>query len=862
MTELQKINAAAKAEFDKGNYPLAFQTLWETGVNNFIKFAESKYVTKGKETGKVISQKSNWLKHKIAGNYFWKNFVFQRDFLKQLLKSELALQLLHNYFFEFGVLVPEFEQKLAKEFPQVFIQAVRVNQVFLKHDRIENLTAIVFGNEFRLHQKVWQKIFEIEIQHWNGIQIELQSVLQLSIEEILSHCIIWLETNRFNDNSQRTIGHLASVYSFFIELVLTNKDCKEIRVKKSDEFYKPFFEVFGASFKDKKIIDNSSVAKLLIRISNWVNFKEYVVSPYSFDLNIEPAQQNELVLFNTMPESFYKWILNGVRYEVNQLNYILYGSSFSEHLEKEGLTKIPGKTQNDIDRNRSLSGFKWATLLMLFDIGFKSFKIGNLKIECEKLLRPLITYSFNRLNRYETSLKAHSKSSNNWSEAFMKLTSESIAMDIRKDPYFLMTTGEYKQLNEEALSELPEDSTNEVIQLFSFDTGKKYEFNRFKYQYDVWHKPFMKIGDFLFCPMMFFASNVWFYSFTQAALSQQTQRRETQEMENHLGELLKQKGWKVKVTNDEESKSMGIGDVDIFVEDENTLLFIQLKRTYFRLDLKDAYYESCNTDAKAAKQLYEAEKYLSQSNQIYELKYKPNKWIVSTSFENIGENINDCHKVNYFELLNALKNPETKAVRDLISELQTDKNLKMFISSISQSDLPNEVRQLVAEMIKPLAVFESKRYRQTIFSDDEKRTAEYNSIFDRAIQLDNEGKKNEALIEFQKCVLLNPNDADAFGAIANVLADMRVYENSFIAFEQALKLLPDDPYITRNFCLALLESGRWYEGLLKTICLCEKYPMLGDIKILFEKNFELCLKQGLLNPHQLLELKTKWDNMN
>lgn len=852
MTEIQKINAAAKAEFGKGNYPLAFQTLWEVGVPSFVSYAQ-------REDSK--SSKTNWFTDSKSANFFWEKFLLDEGIFSSILKSDLAEQLLHIYFSKYKKQVIALEAKLAKEFPQVFIQAVRVNQVFLKPERIENLKAITFGNEFQLHQKIWQRIFEIETEQWNGIQTELLSVLKLPLEDILSHCIIWLETNRFYDSSQRRITDLASIYSFFIELVLSNKSCKEIQVKTSDEFLKPFFEIFGASFKDKKIIENGSVAKLLIRISNWIDFKECVIAPYSFDLNIEPTQQNELVIFNSTPEAFYKWILDGVRYEVNQLNYHLQGNSFSEHLEKEGLTKIPGKTQSDIEVNRNLSGLKWATLLMLADMGFESFKIGKTKIECEKLLSPLLTYSFNRLSRYENSLKSHFESSQNWSEAFMKLTLQSIRTDIRREPFFLMTESEYKNLNQEALSQLPEVSTNEVIQLFSFTANKIYEFNRFKYTYNVWQKPFTKIGDFLFCPMVFFASNLWFYSFAQAALFQQTERSETQRMENHLGESLKYKGWKVKVINDEEARELK-GDVDIFVEDNDTLLFIQLKRTYFRLDLKDAYYESCNTDSKAAKQLNQAENYLSQANQLYKLNHQPNKWIVSTSFENIGENISGCIKVNYFELLNALKNPETKTLKDLIKEVQSDKNLKAFTSTVFQTELPNEARQLLGEVVKPLATFESNRYRQIIFSDDEKRTTEYNAIFDKGVQLDIEKKKNEALVEFQKCVLLNPNDADAFGAIANILSDMRVYESAFIAFKEALRIFPNDPYITRNFCLALMESGNWYDGLFKAVELYEKYPMLGDIKILFEKHFEQCIKHGLLNTQQLLELKTKWDNVN
>jgi ribosomal protein L18E len=271
-------------------------------------------------------------------------------------------------------------------------------------------------------------------------------------------------------------------------------------------------------------------------------------------------------------------------------------------------------------------------------------------IESEKLLNLLLTYSFNRLIRYEQSLEMHTKTSQNWRESFMKFAFNSNATDFGFSPFFLMSETDYKQLNKEALSQIPADSTTEVVQLFSYRQNQKYDFNRFHLNYDVWQKPFSKIGDFLFCPMMFFANNIWFYSFAQAALYQKTQKSDIQKMENHLGDLIRQKGWNVKVIDDLEANALE-GDVDVIVDDKDTLLFIQLKRTYFRIDLKDAYYDSILTDNKASKQLNEVEKYLEKENSIYQSKHKPVKWIVSTSFENIGSKINNCIKVNYFEVL-------------------------------------------------------------------------------------------------------------------------------------------------------------------------------------------------------------------
>lgn len=847
----KQIKTDAKIAFDNGNQSLAFQILLELNkADELVTYVEKE----DKRTKKI-----NWF---AVSDYFWTDFVLQQEHFSTLLGSESSIQLLHNYFKFYKKSVPDFEQKVATEFPTLFVKAIRVNQVFFESDRIELLKSLAIGNDFNIHQKIWQKIFEIESHKWTEIQKDLQNVFSLSLEDILSHSVIWLETNRFRDSEKRQINHLANVYSLFIELVLTNNSCKQIQIKKSVEFFEHFIKVFRNTYNDKELIENNTVSKLLFKIGNWINFHEFVVAPYSFDLNIEPTQENELVCFNSTPEAYYKWLIDGVRYEVNQLNYLLQGNSIVEYLEETNHRHIPGKTAYDIQINRNLAEMKYATLSMLSDLSCEDLKLrSGSKINAQKVLEPLLNYSFNRLYRYEFPLQRFFEISQNWSEAFMKLTLEGIRTEIIREPYFLMTESEYHELNQRGLSELSKVATKEVLQLFSWFPSNKYKFNRFNHKYDVWQNPFIKIGEFLFCPMLFFASNIWFYSFAQAALFQQTDNKDTENMEKHLAGVFKEKHWNVKVISREESNEM-TGDIDIFVEDENDLLFIQLKRTYFRLTLKEAYYEAINRDSKAVKQLNNAEKYLEKPNIIYQMKHKPHKWIVSNSFENIGYEVDGCQKINYFDLLNALKNPEVKTLNHLIQDLENDKSLKAFTARVFQENLPLEVKAIIAETIKPLAVFESKKYRQVIFSDDEKRTEGYNSLFNKAVELDSKNNKIEALKLLKSCIDKYPNDADAHGAIANILADMRIYETSFIAFSQALKLLPNDPHITRNFCIALIEAGYLYDGLLKTLELYQFFPMLGDIRILFEKNFEQAIKHKNLDEAQIIELKTKWNTMN
>jgi tetratricopeptide (TPR) repeat protein len=855
MTEIQTIKAIAKVAFEEKNYQKAFQTLWEAGVLDFVRFGDS-------QSGKS----GNWFTASDSADFFWKCFVLQRDVFKELFGSDFSEQMLHNYFFKTVVISHDFEAKLAKEFPLIFVKAVRLSQVYLKLERIDYLCSLQIPDELRLHQKVWRKIYEIDQFIWQAIENELLELSKESLSDIISHCIIWIETIRFNAPTKDSIHHLASVYSFFIELILSKFPSKSVEKIDSEAFfYQRFLPLATTLHKEHRNIDALTTAKILNRISEWINFKECVVSPYSFDLDIQPKQENELLLFNLSPESRYNWLLNGARYEVNQLNYFIRGAVFVQYLEENNMTKIPGKTEKDIESNRKLAALKWSTILLLNDMGITSFVIGESDVAIDILLSPLLTYSYNRISRYELSLAHHSITSKNWLEAFIKQCMESMITGIRREPFLLMSKDEFKELNKSAIQNLSEKSAEQVTQLVSYAIKSEFGFNRFNVRYDVFKKPLLKIGDNLFCPMIFFASNIWFYSFAQEALTRfkttKTERSETKVMETHLGEEIKQKGWAVKLLDDKEAGKMQ-GDVDIFVEDSDTLLYIQLKRTYFRINLKDTYYESVNTDKKAAYQLTQAELFFNKENPVFSSKKKPVKWIVSTSFENIGNCIDNCKKVNYFELLNAVKNPQIKSLNELIADVESDKNLKKMAFSVFDSELSEETRLIISETGVPLRMFETKEYRQSIFSDDEVKTEDYNALFNQAIELDKNGQKNDALILFEKCAAVNSNDAEVLGGLANTLADLKLYESAFPLFAKALELAPNDPYITRNYSIALMETGKLYDGLVIALKAFEKFPLLADTWMLFQGHFQKCMKMGLLSDEQIVELQTKWNSLN
>ncbi|QNA44285.1 tetratricopeptide repeat protein [Lacibacter sediminis] len=853
MTDKREINVASKAAFADGKYQLAFETLLTAGANHFIAYAE-------RESTK--ENKINWLSDSDSADFFWKVFILRNDVFSDLVTSQSADQLLFNYFTYYRKSIPELELKLATEVPITFVRSIRTNQVFLRPDRIENICLVPLNADFRIHQKVWRNLFVTENNLWNEVEVALKETSNHSLSDILSCSVTWLEVVRFKSDSQEFIHHLSAVYSLFIELVLMRFPEKIENINSSETFSSHFFNFFRTISNDEVVLQENPVVILLTSISNWINFKNTQIDPYSFDLKIEPIQQDELVIFNSTPVNHYRWIVNGVRYAVNHLSYVFQGMDVTEHLEREQLIVIPGKNVEDVELNRKLAASKYATLLLLEDMVCRTFKYGKSESNPEDLLAPLFEYSFNKLIRYEYPLRSLSGESTDWFMSYKKLVLNNLHSGNIQEPFFMMSRVEYKTLNQKALSGLPENITEEIITFFSLKLDSNNRFNRFKKRYNVFETPFIRIGDFLFCPMLFFANNGWFYSFAQMALSGKGSGRvETIEMEQHLGNLFQNKGWRVKVTNDKEANIID-GDIDIFIEDDHDLLLVQLKRSYFRLDLKDAYFESINSDRKAINQIVRAERYLLNENPIYSVQKPVIKWVVSTSFENVGVLENGCEKVNYFELLRALENQEITNIKDLSVYIQSDQQIGSFISLAFNSDLSSEVREMFHECVKPLAVFDSRKYKQILYSEDLIKTSHYNNLFDRALDLGNANKPEEALLLFQKCIALNPNDGEAFSAAANILADLRRFDEAFFMYSKALKFLPNDPSIARNYSLALLEAGKWYEGLELAWEILENYPLLVEMKLIFTRNFERCVSEGFLMPNEITKLSLKLNGLS
>ena len=629
------------------------------------------------------------------------HFILQNENFNKLISSPHLEDSLHYYFSKTAHISNEFEKRLASEYPTVFIKAVRVNQYFLKAERVPFLLDLQLADELKIHQLAWIELQKEELKLWEEIESALNRkqnpVIKLTLPEVLVSCIRWIEDKRFGLNSKLDQVYLGEVYSFFVRLYFPKYEINNISGLNED--------TLGIQLL-KAVVQKTPnpLTELFDLLFIWINFKTNILEPYCYDLAFQPVFENGLLNFENTLGALDFWRKDEIRYGLNRVNYTLDAIHLVEYYESNEQLKIPkGKWPEDEAINRELIIKRFAALQFLSDLNIPYFKFGESKIRLDDLLNPLLTYSTNRLYRYEYPLDRMKEHTNNWPDAFVRMTKESVEKDIKIDPFLLMSKEEYLEFNKAIFDESPIEVREEIIDLFSFEVSPVYGFNRFKPGYNVWIKPLLKLGNLLFCPMAFYANNDWFYNFAQAGLSNLNIKRNGKEQEETIKEMeirfaqqFEEKGFKTKHINVAKANKVD-GDVDIIVEDEHHTLFIQLKRPYFRLTLNDQYNESVKIDKKAAQQLNDAESYFAKKNKIFNPKHKPIKWIVSTSFERIGQLIHGNRKVNYFDILIALRRPELKTLSNLIDYIEGDKLLKGWSDCLNNDGTPDLLKKMILD---------------------------------------------------------------------------------------------------------------------------------------------------------------------
>nr|WP_320120391.1 hypothetical protein [uncultured Marinifilum sp.] len=723
-----------------------------------------------------------------------------------------------------------FQLAVLKLSPELFVDRVRVTQSFLKNDWYANSEELSILSNCSTHRDVWKHISDNEKKLWNNVEESLMKFLgsEMQLHEVLIEITIAIEIAFYNDRNNVNSHYLGRLYSMLIQMIFS-------KLPKGVEIHTPNPEGIKDAFL-KRINSSQSVlcelSELMTATRNWLSFIETRVDPYCFDPKLTPKDNGGLISFDRSSSDYYKWELDGKRYDINKVDYLSDARDIFSNQLKNGDFLFPDEsTQADIDYEWRCQTQTHALYKFMNDLNLSKFPAAN-NLNSERIFQPLISAS-NMMRSVIENLFYGNEDILNWFEAYRKMYKQAPDyVGIDNLPFSFIKPREFYDIFD-AQSKIEKDVNTKITSLckpISYKPEKGKEIDRFNLKYDVFKKPFLKLGEFIFCPIHFLANNDWFYSISQNALELLDQpfnnkvRKETAiGMEKILKEHFRKLHFEVNIFDGHEFGE-GEGDVDLEVSDGKDTILIQLKRTKMRLNLKDAYSEYINTDRKASRQINRVESYFNNRSG------KKHKWIVTNSYENVYTEIDSCLKVNYFDLITILKSYtylKGFSIQDLVNRITSDSQIKDILdykailepqkldwftfkglidSGKFKQHFPHQNELEIYRSVDiPLSIVDPINYRVTNFAlstDAIKVLQKYN----KALDADRNGDHVLAVKLLRECYHDTPDDLDVLGALANVLANMAEYEKAYEYFEKALKISTNDLFILRNYFLVLIEG--------------------------------------------------------
>lgn len=656
-TNLKKLISAA---FNEGDLSIAFELLLSLPHHEVV----------------TLESKKKWLDNPVVSNFFWRDFCVKNyEYTFNSLSTE---SILNWYLKDLKQTHEELNILLIERHPEAFIKAIKRNRSFLNLEFLTQLLDYPWNSKYSIDILAFQELNKTFAAHQANIDNEWRTIEQQPTEVILSGVIRWIDVRFYQDYSDLNHEQLTWVYNFAINYLFSKK---EIESSISEE---QFDEVFFNTIHSTQVV---GIDTFLKAVFNWIAFESTVLSSYCFDDNFQATMKEGLLYFDFKSNEAYEdWKRDTERYLVNVKRYFVDALQIYEYQDEKGEPNIPkGNSEIDTSINHHVYIKNWQSALFLGDLQIRNLKFHGRATHFSKFLGGLMSYSANRKKRYEEPMRSFTSKGISWNESLLQTMKEAQNDNVSNMPfsYVYESIEQLITLYKYAIPELTELEIQDLINHFSYSIHSGSPFNPFQLKYSVLETPFLRLGNYVISPTSLFATNDWFYSLGQMALSKyankvhENERKETATiMEAELGEKFRENGWNSKVISEQEANIID-GDIDIFVNDGKSQLLIQLKRTKFKLDLASDYKDSLETDLKASGQLNEAVKMLeSMPMHGMEIMQNHEKWIVTTSFEGVLSRVDGCLKINYFDLLWALKNKKFDSLSELKEYIESDKPFK------------------------------------------------------------------------------------------------------------------------------------------------------------------------------------------
>jgi Flp pilus assembly protein TadD len=113
---------------------------------------------------------------------------------------------------------------------------------------------------------------------------------------------------------------------------------------------------------------------------------------------------------------------------------------------------------------------------------------------------------------------------------------------------------------------------------------------------------------------------------------------------------------------------------------------------------------------------------------------------------------------------------------------------------------------------------------------------------------------DEAIVQFQKTLQINPADAEAHNNLGNVLLHRGRADEAVVHFQQALQINPDDAEAHNNLGNALAQKGRVDEAIIHYQKALQIKPQVAEVQNNLAWLLTTCPEASLRDGNKAVEL--------
>lgn len=580
--------------------------------------------------------------------FFYNSFLVTKPI--QWLNQDYALILWKYYLSSQNKISLDFELYVAKNNPSLFIKGYKQKRSFLDRGRLSLIEEHDFPKEIKDELKIWVKLCS-ELEKSKKTIDNLFKEVGLASYDLLMSVIASFEAYVFCFHKDEMRWYYAGeTLSLLVSIIQNQYNLSSVKVDK-ESLIRSYHK--SIQLQETHTLFDEAFSHILLTDR---------INRYSFEPNLIIHLNEDNRLEFQESKAFNKqWERDEPRYAINEQLYYRFGDMLFDELKNNNSIKfINGNTEksNQLGNSRQL-GIKQA----VYDLGIRDEDLKNNNLPSLYVIisflhglawRKLETTQKNLFNNSYDQTTDYSK---RVEELILKREALELVLITSRDDLYKATFSTGLKCESKGFHNL--------VNLFSYK-GKNNPLDSLNQKTSLWQKPFIKVGENTISPIGIITSFTSLYTISESIL-RNFSPREGRRIEEVLEEVYSNESWETYKRVDIQE----CGDIDIVMEDDCTMVLLQLKRTTQKVnmvELNNQYFQ----DLKAIEQLIEARKCLKNKKKIH-------LWYVTTAFEKVYTKEKGVLRISYQDLLH---------IKNMLDEGNSRFNsLKHFVEFVESDKL-------------------------------------------------------------------------------------------------------------------------------------------------------------------------------